>query len=173
MTDKGSKASLPAEDLQAIVEGFNASHWRSMELEFHGTRLFLSKDAGASPEWAAPAAAARPTAAMEGPATPASSAPPAASCASAPPAGDTAVSGQIVVKAPSLGTFYRSPKPGAAPFIELNAQVDADTELCLIEVMKLFTTLRAGVKGKLVDILVKDGEMVEFDQPIFVIDTNG
>ncbi len=81
--------------------------------------------------------------------------------------------GHVVVKASSLGTFYRSPKPGADPFTQIGDSVDADTELCLIEVMKLFTTLRAGVKGRLVQILVDDGVMVEHDQPLFVIDTNG
>jgi acetyl-CoA carboxylase biotin carboxyl carrier protein len=81
--------------------------------------------------------------------------------------------GQVIVTAPSLGTFYRSPKPGTPPFSQIGDEVDTETELCLIEVMKLFTTLRAGVKGKLVKILVEDGVMVEHDQPLFIIDTNG
>jgi acetyl-CoA carboxylase biotin carboxyl carrier protein len=84
-----------------------------------------------------------------------------------------AEAGQVIVNAPSLGTFYRSAKPGTAPFSQIGDLVEAETELCLIEVMKLFTTLRAGVKGRLVEILVDDGAMVEHDQPLFVIDTNG
>ena len=77
------------------------------------------------------------------------------------------------MNAPSLGTFYRSPKPGAAPFTQIGELVEPETELCLIEVMKLFTTLRAGVKGRLVSILVEDGLMVEHDQPLFVIEVDG
>ena len=171
MTDKGKSPSLPSGDLQAILEQFNASHWRALELEFHGTKLFLSKDAGVAPAWVGQhsAGVAAPVAKAALP-----PAPPTSSSGAAPAAtGVEAGEGQVIVRAPSLGTFYRSPKPGAAPFTQIGDEVDAETELCLIEVMKLFTTLRAGVKGRLVKILVDDGVMVEHDQPLFVIDING
>jgi acetyl-CoA carboxylase biotin carboxyl carrier protein len=73
----------------------------------------------------------------------------------------------------SLGTFYRAPKPGAQPFIEVGHRVEATTELCLIEVMKLFTTLRAGAAGVVSKILVSDGELIERGQSLFAIDPNG
>lgn len=171
MTDKDGPPEMPSDDLQVIIEQFNASHWRAMELEFHGTRLFLSKDAGASPDWASKASASAP-----GPQALAVS----PSLVSTLPSGGTVTDsglsigeGQVIVKATSLGTFYRSPKPGTPPFTQIGDEVDTKTELCLIEVMKLFTTLRAGVKGRLVNILVEDGVMVEHDQPLFIIDTNG
>jgi acetyl-CoA carboxylase biotin carboxyl carrier protein len=171
LTDKDGFPALPSDDLQVIVEQFNASHWRAMELEFHGTRLFLSKDAGASPNWDSKASASAPDLEALAVSSP---------LASTLPSGGTVAQsglsigeGQLIVNAPSLGTFYRSPKPGTPPFTQIGDEVDTETELCLIEVMKLFTTLRAGVKGKLVKILVEDGVMVEHDQPLFVIDTNG
>jgi acetyl-CoA carboxylase biotin carboxyl carrier protein len=164
LTQNGDNPSLPADDLQAIVDDFNLSHWRELELEFHGTKLFLSKDSGALPAWAT--ARAAPIA----PAAPVSS---VAAITSAAAPGQAVEAGQVIVNAPSLGTFYRSPKPGTAPFSQIGDLVEPETELCLIEVMKLFTTLRAGVKGRLVKILVEDGVMVEHDQPLFVIDTNG
>jgi acetyl-CoA carboxylase biotin carboxyl carrier protein len=80
--------------------------------------------------------------------------------------------GHIIVPAPSMGTFYRAEKPGAPPFVEVGQGVTADTELCLIEVMKLFTTLRAGVCGKVTRILVGDGTPITLGQPLFVVDTN-
>lgn len=169
MTDKGGNPPLPSDDLQAIVDQFNASHWRALELEFHGTRLFLSKDSGASPEWATASAAP----AAQAVATPAAQVASVAATPATVTPGLTAGEGQVIVNAPSLGTFYRSPKPGAAPFTQIGDSVDPETELCLIEVMKLFTTLRAGVKGRLVDILVEDGTMVEHGQPLFVIDVDG
>lgn len=171
MTDKGKSPSLPSGDLRAILEQFNASHWRALELEFHGTKLFLSKDAGAAPTWVVRHSVDVSPPVDKAAARPASPAPALGTdhAATVVEAGE----GQVIVKAPSLGTFYRSPKPGAAPFTQIGDQVEAETELCLIEVMKLFTTLRAGVKGKLVKILVDDGVMVEHDQPLFVIDTNG
>ena len=76
----------------------------------------------------------------------------------------------MAITAPNLGTFYRAPKPGAAPFVELGQSVDADTEICLLEVMKLFTTVKAGAKGIVREICVGDSEMVEFGQTLFLIE---
>lgn len=74
-----------------------------------------------------------------------------------------------IVRAPYLGTFYRSPKPGSAPYVDVDQSVTKDTELCLVEVMKLFTSIQAGCSGKIHAILAKDGEMVAADQPLFVV----
>jgi biotin carboxyl carrier protein len=71
---------------------------------------------------------------------------------------------------PNLGIFYRSPKPGAPPYVELGAEVDEETEICLIEVMKLFTPVHAGLRGTVRHICVEDGEMVDHDQPLFYIE---
>jgi acetyl-CoA carboxylase biotin carboxyl carrier protein len=76
----------------------------------------------------------------------------------------------VVVKAPMLGTFYRAPSPGAPPFIEIGSDVRADTTVCLIEVMKLFNTLKAGVEGRVSHILVENAAMVEYDQALIVIE---
>jgi acetyl-CoA carboxylase biotin carboxyl carrier protein len=169
LTQSSENPSLPSDDLQAIVDEFNASHWRELELEFYGTKLFLSKNSGASPEWVS-ARAAPAAQVVTLPAAQVSSI--VASPAAVAPC-HAVEAGQVIVNAPSLGTFYRSAKPGTAPFAQIGDLVEPETELCLIEVMKLFTTLRAGVKGRLVKILVDDGAMVEHDQPLFVIDTNG
>ena len=76
----------------------------------------------------------------------------------------------VVVRAPNLGTFYRAPKPGAPPYVAVGQRVEAATEVCLIEVMKLFTSVRAGVAGTVREMLVEDAELVEFDQPLFLIE---
>jgi len=73
------------------------------------------------------------------------------------------------VKAPNLGTFYRSPKPGSPPFVEVGQRVEAHTELCLIEVMKLFTSVKAGIAGTLRHVAVADADLVEGGQPLFYI----
>ena len=77
--------------------------------------------------------------------------------------------GAIVIVAPYLGTFYRSPKPGSSAFVEIGQRVAADTELCLVEVMKLFTSVRAGSDGIVHAVLATDGQLVEADQPIIVL----
>ena len=66
------------------------------------------------------------------------------------------------VPSPLLGTFYRSPKPGAPPFVEVGAQVEADTIIGIIEVMKLMNTVRAGVRGTVAELPAADGALVEF-----------
>lgn len=73
------------------------------------------------------------------------------------------------VTAPNIGTFYRSPKPGAAPFVEVGQHVTAQTEICLLEVMKLFTSVNAGVDGTVVQICASDAELVEGGQILFFI----
>jgi biotin carboxyl carrier protein len=75
-----------------------------------------------------------------------------------------------VIRAPNLGTFYRAPKPGAPPYVEVGQRVEPDSEVCLIEVMKLFAPVRAGLAGVVREIRARDGEMVEFDQALIVVE---
>ena len=78
--------------------------------------------------------------------------------------------GLVPITAPNLGTFYRAPKPGVAPYVEVGQQVGEATEVCLIEVMKLFTPVRAGISGRIAKACVEDGEMVEFGAPLFLVE---
>ena len=77
--------------------------------------------------------------------------------------------GMLAVRAPNLGTFYRRPKPDSDPYVEVGDEVTESTEVCLIEVMKLFTPVKAESSGEIIAILVSDGEMVEFNQPLVLI----
>lgn len=78
--------------------------------------------------------------------------------------------GAHVVKAPMIGTFYRSPEPGKPPFVEIGQRVEADDTVGLIEVMKLFNSISAGKAGVITGIFVKDAQPVEYGQPLIVID---
>ena len=77
--------------------------------------------------------------------------------------------GMIGIKSPMVGSFYRSPEPGAPPFIEIGSTVNPDSTVCIIEVMKLMNAVSAGRKGVVSEILVGDAEPVEFGQALFVI----
>jgi acetyl-CoA carboxylase biotin carboxyl carrier protein len=77
------------------------------------------------------------------------------------------------VPSPLLGTFYRAPKPGAPPFVEIGSQVAEDTIVGIIEVMKLMNTVRAGVRGKVIQILARDGALVEYGQTLLRVSTTG
>lgn len=75
-----------------------------------------------------------------------------------------------VVKSPMVGTFYRSPSPGAASFIELGQSVKPGDTLCIIEAMKLLNEIEAEVGGTVKQILVENGQPVEYGQPLFIIE---
>jgi acetyl-CoA carboxylase biotin carboxyl carrier protein len=159
---------IKPQDIEAILQTFEASAWDEMKLRIDGLELFVSKTAGARPPSMdlhahpshAPGAAHAPVAAAHAHAT--------AQAVSASPA--AVPDGWIVVRAPNLGTFYRAPKPGAPAYVMVGQRVDSSTELCLIEVMKLFTSVLAGASGIVRKVLVEDSELVEYDQPLFLIE---
>ena len=74
-----------------------------------------------------------------------------------------------IVKSPMVGTFYRSSAPGAAPFVELGASIKEGDTICIIEAMKLLNEIDADASGVITQILVENGQPVEFGQPLFVI----
>jgi acetyl-CoA carboxylase biotin carboxyl carrier protein len=76
----------------------------------------------------------------------------------------------IVIRAPMVGTFYRAPEPGAPPFVEIGQAVEPDTIVCIIEVMKLMNSIRAGARGVVAQVLVDDGATVEPSAPLIVLD---
>ena len=73
------------------------------------------------------------------------------------------------ITAPLLGTFYRRPRPGADPFVQQGSSVREDTVVGLIEVMKVFTSVKAGVRGKIVESLVENGQFVEYGNELFLV----
>jgi acetyl-CoA carboxylase biotin carboxyl carrier protein len=87
-----------------------------------------------------------------------------------PQPSDLEENGFIAIKAPMLGTFYRAPKPGAPPFVEVGRLVSEDDSVCIIEVMKLFNTVKANVRGRIAKICAENGQMVEYQQTLFVVE---
>ena len=166
------------QDIATLVELFRASEWDEMHVEIDGLQLFLSTDPNARLDNGDPPARASedrvarsPSPAVRGTssgASPDDSAAPAAS-ASKGEVGEVPAH-WIAVTAPNLGTFYGAPKPGSEPYVKVGQAVEASTDVCLLEVMKLFTTVKAGSKGTIRRLCVKDADMVEFGQTLFYID---
>jgi acetyl-CoA carboxylase biotin carboxyl carrier protein len=77
-----------------------------------------------------------------------------------------------VIKSPLVGTFYRAPAPGAPPFVEEGDIVSPGQVLCIIEALKVMNEIESDVRGRVVKILVENGQPVEYGQPLFLIDTN-
>ncbi|ROT46515.1 acetyl-CoA carboxylase biotin carboxyl carrier protein [Pusillimonas sp. NJUB218] len=153
--------SFTHDDVQRIIQLLNTSHFDELHLEADGIKLDLRRNgAGAAPLAASVSSA--PTRSVDV-AAPAPAALPSVSSA-ASGAGASSVAGLLDVRAPMLGVFYRSPKPGADPFVAPGVKVKPDTVIGIIEVMKLMNSVAAEVSGEVVEVLAKDGDLVEYDQ---------
>jgi acetyl-CoA carboxylase biotin carboxyl carrier protein len=146
--------SLTAKDVDEIMKLLEESRFDSLTLEIDGMKLSLQRGAAASkPVRSATAAPATMSQMHSAPHPKGKARPP-----SEP--------GLLDVEAPLLGVFYRAPKPGAEPFVEIGAEVDAETVIGIIEVMKLMNTVRAGVAGEVVEILGENGALVEYGETL-------
>ncbi|HVN43307.1 MAG TPA: acetyl-CoA carboxylase biotin carboxyl carrier protein [Steroidobacteraceae bacterium] len=95
---------------------------------------------------------------------------PAAAAPAAPPSPTAGRPPDEVVTAPMVGTFYSSPAPGAKPFVEVGSEVKQGDVLCIIEAMKMMNQIESDKGGRVVSVLVKNGDPVEFGQPLFIIE---
>jgi acetyl-CoA carboxylase biotin carboxyl carrier protein len=80
--------------------------------------------------------------------------------------------GEVDIKSPMIGTFYRAPSPEAGNYIEVGTEVNADTIVCIIEAMKVMNEIKAEIKGVITQVLVESGKPVEFGQPLFKVRPN-
>lgn len=149
--------------LKTLIDLVSESNISELEItEAEGkVRIVKGGTAAAAVQYvqALPAAAAPVAAAAPGAAAPAVAAP----VATAAPQGH-------VVKSPMVGTFYRSSSPGAAPFVEVGAQVKEGDTICIIEAMKILNEIEADKSGTITQILGENGQAVEYGQPLFIIE---
>ena len=113
-------------------------------------------------------AVAAPQASIAAPAPAVASAPKANPLAPAADGGLAA--NQAHIKSPFVGTFYRAPSPDTKPYVEEGKNVKPGDVLCIVEAMKLMNEIEAEVSGKIVKILVENGQPVEFDEPLFIVE---
>lgn len=164
---------LNENEVMEIMKAFEESCFDELKLEVEGLKLTLGKGAGArdNPD----TVGCKTEGEMAGQQGRGDIGIPAAPSAGefhegARMAGDSAKTGLLAVKAPLMGIFYRSPKPGAPPFVSIGTHVTEDTNTCIIEVMKLFTGVKAGVTGRIVEICAENGQLVEYQQRLFLVD---
>jgi acetyl-CoA carboxylase biotin carboxyl carrier protein len=167
---KSSPSSKPAAaqdrlgQLERLIELMEAKDVVEVELEEGATRWRVRrKEPAATVSYAAPAAMALP-------AMPLAHAAPSAPAGSGPVAGGGAPEPKgEVYKSPMLGTFYRAASPEAEPFSKVGDRCSAEKTLCIIEAMKVMNEIKAEREFEILEILVKNGEPVEFGQPLFLI----
>ncbi|MCG2621186.1 acetyl-CoA carboxylase biotin carboxyl carrier protein [Arthrobacter sp. I2-34] len=167
--------NIDLEELAAIIEQLDKTDFTDFRYEHGDLRIQVRRggyydDAPAAARQPAAVPAAAPEA---GTAAPAPAVPAVPAAASAPASSSITAAnlpdGHIAVTAPMLGTFYSAPKPGEPAFVKVGDVVDADSVLCIVEVMKLMNSVSAGAAGEVSAVFVNDGDLVEFEQPLFAI----
>jgi len=166
--------SLNIHEIRELIKLIDQSSIQEFKLELEGAKVKLTKSSGketvvvtqsavpAPVLQAAPAPAAPVAAPVAAPA--AAEAPKAAPAA---PAADDANLHKIV--SPMVGTFYSAPEPGKPAYVKAGDKVSANKVVCIVEAMKLFNEIEAEVNGEIVKVLVEDGQLVEYGQPLFLV----
>ncbi len=176
--------SLTAADVAEILRLLEQSSFDELNLEMNGVKLTLKRGAAVTGNRAASADEEALNRRAAGTTETITVAPSAANPGSAQSAAPNSAATYATperttdpnihdVPSPLLGTFYRSPKPGAPPFVEVGATVSEETIVAIIEVMKLMNTVRAGARGTVAEIIPPDGSLVEYDQPLLRIRKSG
>lgn len=150
-----------------LVETLNQSSLDFLQLELGDTKLTIGK--GELPTVttsAAPALQARAAPAAASAAAPEVAPEPVQAIDTAAPA-EEEDDGTLVIVAPIMGRFYAKPDPASPPFVSVGSEVHEDTTVALIEVMKVFNAVRAGIRGVITEICVQDTEIIEFGQVMF------
>lgn len=148
--------------VRELIELMEAHDLNEVDLKQADQRIRLRRGADGPAVYAAPPAVA-PASVAQSP----QQAPQAA--ASAAPVADDNTS---LILSPTIGTYYSKPKPDAPEFVKVGDTVTPDTIICLVEAMKMFNEIPAGVSGKIVEILVKNEDAVHVDMPLFRITKN-
>jgi acetyl-CoA carboxylase biotin carboxyl carrier protein len=161
MTSKKVKVNPKLTIVQDVIQLMDASDISEISFEQGGVKIHLRRGPGMPFQTAAPAM-------MAAPVIGASSTAPAAAPSAAAPA-PSAEKGNTQ-NSPMVGTFYRASSPESKPFIEEGDKVEVGQVYCIIEAMKLMNEVKAEVAGKVSKILVQNGQAVEFNQPLIVID---
>jgi acetyl-CoA carboxylase biotin carboxyl carrier protein len=158
---------LTEDDVLHILKLIDESKFDYFQLEVGELKITVSK----GDPIPIPGTTAQPSAVSAPPSpTPAAAkAAPAVAPAAQAPKAAVIPEGMAPITAPLLGTFYVAPEPGAPPFVKVGQQITEDTTVGLIEVMKVFNSVRATVKGTVVEVVAQNGQFVEFGQTLFLV----
>jgi acetyl-CoA carboxylase biotin carboxyl carrier protein len=141
--------------LQQIVKLMAANDLNTVDVRDGTRRIILKRGAASGPVMMSMPTMSAPVAASSGGAAPAA---PVDEEANLKP-----------IKSPMVGTFYAAPSPDAKPFVNVGSKVDEETDVCVIEAMKVFNNIKAELRGTIAKILVQSGQAVEFGQTLFLV----
>ena len=143
--------------LQQIVKLMAANDLNTVDVRDGDRRIILKRGPSAPVMMSMPAMAASMAASLGG----------GGSSAPAPPVDEEA--GFKPIKSPMVGTFYAAPAPDAKAFVSVGSKVDEESDVCVIEAMKVFNNIKAEMRGTIAKILVQSGQAVEFGQTLFLV----
>lgn len=163
---------LKLSEIKELVKLIDQTSVSELEIENEGSRICIRKHKPEIVTQAVAAPAYAPVAVQPQVhnAAPAAAQPQAEPSAASNGAGRSADNLHKIVS-PMVGTFYRASSPGAAPFVSSGDKVNEKTVVCIVEAMKLMNEIEAEVKGEIVEILVENGQLVEYGQPLFLVKT--
>ena len=153
--------SLSFKDVSEILKIIDESDIDELVLEVGDTKIVVRRNAAGTATLEAPA-----TAELQAPEPKPAPEPPAVT------ADDIVPEGMTAIRAPMVGTFYRKPGPQDPSYVEVGDRVETGDPLCLIEVMKLFTTIESPVAGRIAEIRAENEDLVQIEQLLFVIEPN-
>ncbi|MDW8337228.1 MAG: acetyl-CoA carboxylase biotin carboxyl carrier protein [Tepidimonas sp.] len=152
--------------LKTLIDLVSESNISELEITEAEGKVRIVK---AAPSPAPVAAVAPPAVAAPVLTVPAVASAPAGAAAAPAPAVEVPLQGHVI-KSPMVGTFYRAPSPGAKPFVEVGQAVKEGEPVCIIEAMKILNEIEADRAGVIKEILVENGQAVEYGQPLFVLE---
>lgn len=156
------------QEIREIIKLVDASTLDEFVYEAEGSKVKLKKNSGAV-EVVAPKAVVASTPVVEQPKAEAPVAAPAPVKEEAAPAPVAIDADLHKITSPMVGTFYQAPNPDSPAYVKVGDKVGDETIVCIVEAMKLFNEIEAEIKGEIVEVLVKDGQLVEYGQPLFLV----
>ncbi|UFJ42915.1 acetyl-CoA carboxylase biotin carboxyl carrier protein [Brevibacillus humidisoli] len=168
-------------EIREMIKLIDQSSIQEFKLEWEGSKLSIKKNLAPVVETSVPAPASaaqpapvqvQPTTVVASPVPDVQPAPVAQEQSAQAKAAETAPADDAnlhKITAPMVGTFYRSPEPGKPSYVEPGDKVTANKVVCILEAMKLFNEIEAEVTGEIVKVLVEDGQLVEYGQPLFLV----
>ncbi|WP_181308095.1 acetyl-CoA carboxylase biotin carboxyl carrier protein [Rufibacter sp. XAAS-G3-1] len=161
---------MKAKEIQELIDFIAKSGLNKVDIETEEFKISVQREASQKVKYVSePAPAAAPQALPQAPAPAPVPAAPAAPAAPAQPAADD-TSKYLTIKAPMIGTLYRSANPESPSFVNVGDEVQKGQVICIIEAMKLFNEIESEISGRIVKVLVDNASPVEYDQPLFLVD---
>ena len=150
--------SLTDDDVREILKLIDESDRDELHIEPEHFVLHVSKGAGGDGASLTPLMGVREASPTRSPERP------------EPSDNEESRDGATTIESPMLGTFYRAERPGAEPFVEVGTEVEPDTIVCIIEVMKMMNSVPAGIAGTIAEVCCDNAALVEYGQPLFRVD---